>query len=134
MAPNLVEHTKMTHRNARSDTLLARSQDYARVGEALEYVVTHTVDQPELSEIAEHVGLSDYHFQRLFTRWVGISPKKFLQYVTLSQAKQRLSESTSVLDAALEVGLSGPGRLHDLFITSDAVTPGEYKRHGLGLT
>jgi AraC family transcriptional regulator of adaptative response/methylated-DNA-[protein]-cysteine methyltransferase len=116
------------------DGLVSTSRDYARVAKALDYVARSYASQPQLSDIAEYAGLSEYHFQRLFTRWVGISPKKFLQYVTLAHAKECLTQSTSVLDTALEVGLSGPGRLHDLFITYEAMSPGEYKQRGRGLT
>jgi AraC family transcriptional regulator of adaptative response/methylated-DNA-[protein]-cysteine methyltransferase len=112
----------------------ARSRDYARVAKALAYLAENYTAQPELTEIAEQAGLSEYHFQRTFTHWVGISPKRFLQYVTLAHAKQRLANSASVLDAAFEVGLSGPSRLHDLFITWEAMSPGEYKQRGRGLT
>lgn len=117
-----------------ADGLDTRSRDYARIAKALDYVARNYVGQPDLTDIAEYAGLSEYHFQRLFTRWVGISPKKFLQYVTLAHAKECLAQSTSVLDTALEVGLSGPGRLHDLFITCEAMSPGEYKQRGRGLT
>ncbi len=112
----------------------ARSRDYARVAKALAYLAENYTAQPELTEIAEQAGLSEYHFQRTFTHWVGISPKRFLQFITLAHAKERLRESTSLLDAAFEVGLSGPGRLHDLFITWEAMSPGEYKQRGRGLT
>ncbi len=112
----------------------ARSRDYARVAKALAYLAENYTAQPELTEIAEQAGLSEYHFQRTFTHWVGISPKRFLQYITLAHAKERLRRSTSLLDAAFEVGLSGPGRLHDLFITWEAMSPGEYKQRGRGLT
>ena len=108
--------------------------DYARVGHALEMLATTFPDQPSLAELAAHVGLSEFHFQRMFIRWVGVSPKKFLQHLTLAEAKRRLRESASVLDAAYDAGLSGPGRLHDLFVTFEAVTPGEYKARGDGLT
>ena len=120
--------------HSRVEALVARSRDYARVARALDYVARNYANQPELVDIAEHANLSEYHFQRLFTRWVGISPKKFLQYVTLAHAKERLTRSASVLDTALAVGLSGPGRLHDLFISCEAMSPGEYKRRGRGLT
>ena len=93
----------------------------------------HAAEQPSLDEVAAHIGLSAWHFQRLFTRWAGVSPKRFLQYLTLSRARERLRASASVLDAALDVGLSGPGRLHDLFVSVDAVTPGEFKDAGKGL-
>lgn len=108
--------------------------DYARIASALDYVAAHRREQPELANIAFEVGLSPYHFQRLFTRWAGISPKKFLQYVTLAEAKRSLAASASVLDAAYDAGLSGPGRLHDLFLACDSVTPGEFKARGAGLT
>lgn len=107
--------------------------DYDRVEKTIRFLTQHRLDQPDLKQIADEVGLSEFHFQRLFSRWVGISPKKFLQYMTLSHAKQRLADSASVLDATLDVGLSGPGRLHDLFVNLLQVTPGEYKSRGLGL-
>jgi len=110
------------------------SDDYARIEQVIYYLEKNASRQPVLSEIAEHIHLSEYHFQRLFTRWVGISPKRFLQFITKEHAKQLLAKSASILDAAYQVGLSSPGRLHDLFITWEAVTPGEYKLHGAGLT
>jgi len=109
------------------------SRDYQRIAAALDYVARHAQRQPELGEIAAHIGVSEFHLQRTFTRWVGISPKRFLQHVTLAAAKRSLQASQSVFDAALDAGLSGPGRLHDLFVTYEAVTPGEYKRRGAGL-
>ena len=110
------------------------SDDYVRVEQAIRFLDANTQHQPELREIAKNVGLSEFHFQKLFTRWVGISPKRFLQFLTKENAKRLLEGSTNLLDAAYEVGLSGPGRLHDLFITCEAVTPGEYKARGEGLT
>jgi len=109
------------------------SKDYSRIADAIRFITENQQDQPELSEIARVSGLSDYHFQRLFSRWVGISPKKFLQYLTLEHAKNCLQRSTPVLEAAFDSGLSGPGRLHDLFVNLQAVTPGEYKSKGEGL-
>ncbi len=109
------------------------SEDYYRVAKAIEYLDTHFHRQPQLKELAEHVHLSPFHFQRLFQRWAGISPKRFLQYLTIDYARNLLEEAHSMLDTAYQSGLSGPGRLHDLFITVDAVTPGEYKAHGNGL-
>jgi len=109
-------------------------KDYDRVAAAIHYVVDHRQDQPELADIARAANLSPHHLQRLFTRWAGVSPKKFLKYLTLADAKARLDAAASVLDAALDSGLSGPGRLHDLFVTVDAVTPGEYKSRGDGMT
>ncbi len=110
------------------------SADYACIEQAIHYLEKHYQTQPTLAEIAAHVGLSDYHFQRLFTRWAGISPKRFVQYLTMQHAKQVLAASQSVLEAAYASGLSSPGRLHDLFVTHEAITPGEYKSRGDGLT
>jgi AraC family transcriptional regulator of adaptative response/methylated-DNA-[protein]-cysteine methyltransferase len=107
--------------------------DYARIEKALAYIADRVEDQPELDDVAATIGLSPFHFQRLFTRWVGVSPKKFLQYLTLERAKESLIASASVLDAAHDSGLSGPSRLHDLFMAHEAVTPGEFKQRGLGL-
>ena len=110
------------------------NEDYQRIEQALAYIEERRFDQPGLSQVAESIGLSEYHFQRLFTRWVGISPKRFLQFLTKEYAKGLLDESGNVLDVTYQAGLSGPGRLHDLFVTCDAVTPGEYKQRGFGLT
>lgn len=90
-------------------------------------------EQPDLDRLARHLGLSPFHFQRLFRRWCGISPKRFLQFLTIQYAKGLLEESRSILDATFESGLSSPGRLHDLFVTVEAVTPGQYKQRGAGL-
>ena len=94
----------------------------------------HVVDQPSLEEVAREIGLSPFHAQRLFTRWAGISPKRFLGLLTVGHAKAALQAGESVLDASYEVGLSGPSRLHDLFVGFEAMTPGEYKQQGAGLT
>lgn len=110
------------------------SQDYHRIEQAIQYLDTHANSQPELSEIASTIGLSEYHFQRLFSRWAGISPKRFLQFITKEGAKRLLSQSENLLDTTYSVGLSSLGRLHDLFVTTEAVTPGEYKSGGAGLT
>jgi AraC family transcriptional regulator of adaptative response/methylated-DNA-[protein]-cysteine methyltransferase len=109
------------------------NSDYRRIEQAINYLEEHVTEQPSLDEVAEHIGLSSYHFQRLFKSWTGVSPKRFLQYLTVGNAKKLLSESTSVLDAALDVGLSGPGRLHDLFVSAEAMTPGEFKNQGKDL-
>jgi len=109
------------------------SQDYRLVEQAILYLERNFKRQPGLKEVADSVGLSEYHFQRLFTRWVGISPKRFLQFLTKEHAKRLLQESENVLQTAYESGLSGPGRLHDLFVSCEAVTPGEYKQAGEGL-
>jgi AraC family transcriptional regulator of adaptative response/methylated-DNA-[protein]-cysteine methyltransferase len=108
--------------------------DYQRIERALAYLEANRAAQPTLEDVAGHVGLSPFHFQRLFSDWVGISPKRFLQYLTVEHARRCLAETRSVLDATFEAGLSSPGRLHDLMVTVDAVTPGEYKRRGEGLT
>ena len=107
--------------------------DYTRIERAIVFLDENFRDQPRLEEIAATVHLSPFHFQRLFTRWAGISPKRFLQTLTLNHAKATLAESRSVLDAAFDAGLSGPSRLHDLFVTHESVTPGEFKRQGQGL-
>lgn len=108
--------------------------DYYRIEKAILYLRAAHKKQPTLSEVARHVGLSEYHFQRLFSRWAGISPKGFLQFLTLQHAKTLLEDADqSVLQAALEAGLSGGGRLHDLFVHLEAMTPGEYKRGGIGV-
>jgi AraC family transcriptional regulator of adaptative response/methylated-DNA-[protein]-cysteine methyltransferase len=107
--------------------------DYALVEEAIRFLERNLQSQPRLEDLAEHLSLSPFHLQRLFTRWAGISPKRFLQYMTVEHAKKLLEESKSVLDATLESGLSSPGRLHDLFVTVEAMTPGEYKAQGAGL-
>ncbi len=111
----------------------ALSQDYRCIERAILYLAEHYPQQPGLDALAAHVGLSEFHFQRMFTRWAGISPKRFLQFLTKEGAKRLLRESTSLLQAAYQVGLSSPGRLHDLFIAAEAVTPGEYKSRGVGL-
>ena len=109
------------------------SSDYERIETAIRYIEDNAAEQPSLEEIAAHVGLSPFHFQRLFRRWAGISPKRFLQFVTVEHAKELLADSSSVMDTAYEVGLSGPARLHDHFVALEAVTPGEYKSRGTGL-
>jgi AraC family transcriptional regulator, regulatory protein of adaptative response / methylated-DNA-[protein]-cysteine methyltransferase len=110
------------------------ADDYDTVRRAIEFVSENWRDQPSLEEIAEEVGLKPLALQRLFTRWAGLTPKGFLQAVTLDAARALLSESASVLDASYEVGLSGPGRLHDLFVTHESMTPGDYKARGEGIT
>lgn len=106
---------------------------YPKIAAAMAAIADMRVEQPDLDWVAAEAGLSPAHFQRTFKRWVGLSPKKFLQHLTLDYAKARLAESHSVLDAALDAGLSGPGRLHDLFVVHEAMTPGDYKRRGEGL-
>jgi AraC family transcriptional regulator of adaptative response/methylated-DNA-[protein]-cysteine methyltransferase len=108
-------------------------RDYARVAKAIGYLETHYREQPALADLAAAAGLSEFHFQRLFSRWVGISPKRFLQFLTKEHAKKLIAGSDTLLDTTYESGLSSAGRLHDLFVTCEAVTPGDYKRQGKGL-
>lgn len=108
-------------------------QDYDRVERALQFLEGSSPNQPSLNELASHVGLSEFHMQRLFTRWAGISPKRFMQVQTLHHAKEALDGARSVLDGTYSAGLSSSGRLHDLFVSLEAVTPGEYRTGGTGL-
>jgi AraC family transcriptional regulator, regulatory protein of adaptative response / methylated-DNA-[protein]-cysteine methyltransferase len=110
------------------------STDYRRIEQAIGYIEANLDGQPELEEVAGKVGLSPSHFQRLFTAWAGISPKRFLQALTLSKARNELRRGASVLDATYASGLSSPGRLHDLFVVHEAMTPGDYKALGRDLT
>jgi len=107
--------------------------DYRKIELAIRALEKSFLKQPSLALMAKAAGMSEFHFQRVFTKWAGISPKSFLQYLTASYAKKRLLECRSILDASLEVGLSGPGRMHDLLIKIDAMSPGEYKAGGRGL-
>lgn len=109
------------------------NHDYDRIERAIHYLEQHAREQPALERVAQAVGLSPFHFQRLFRRWAGVSPKRFLQYLTIEHAKAALADGQSVLAATYAAGLSGPGRLHDLFVTVDAMTPGEFKREGRDL-
>jgi len=109
------------------------SRDYARIESALAFIEQNIEQRPGLAEAARSAGLSEFHFQRLFSRMVGISPKRYEQYLTKEAAKRLLQRSASLLDASYEAGLSGPGRLHDLFVSCEAVTPGEFKTGGQGL-
>jgi AraC family transcriptional regulator of adaptative response/methylated-DNA-[protein]-cysteine methyltransferase len=108
--------------------------DYERIAGVIQYLDTHHTEQPDLAVLANHVGLSPFHFHRLFSNWAAITPKDFLQCLTLAHAKNLLQEGNSVLDAALISGLSGPGRLHDLCVSLEAATPGEIKSGGAGWT
>jgi AraC family transcriptional regulator, regulatory protein of adaptative response / methylated-DNA-[protein]-cysteine methyltransferase len=110
------------------------SEDYGRIQQAIQYLENHYREQPGLEELAAQAGLSEFHFQRIFTRWAGVSPKRFLQFLTKEGAKELLNRSENLLDTTYQVGLSSLGRLHDLFVTTEAVTPGEYKSGGQGLT
>lgn len=109
--------------------------NYNRIVEAIDYIQQNFTQQPTLDEIAEKVNLSPFHFQRLFTDWAGVSPKKFLQFISIQHAKKILNNSKSTLfDTACQTGLSGTGRLHDLFVKIEGMTPGEYKNKGNSLT
>jgi AraC family transcriptional regulator of adaptative response/methylated-DNA-[protein]-cysteine methyltransferase len=107
--------------------------DYERIARAIEYLRARAADQPSLAAVARAVHLSPFHLQRLFSRWAGLSPKRFLQTLTLEEAKRRLRDHADVLTATYDSGLSSPGRLHDLFVAVEAVTPGEFKAFGRGL-
>ncbi len=109
------------------------SQHYKLIEQAIQYIESNVQTQPELKEVSSAVGLSEYHFQRLFTDWTGISPKRFMQFLTKENAKKLLSQSENLLETTHQVGLSSLGRLHDLFVNTEAVTPGEYKSGGAGL-
>ena len=116
-----------------ADPLTLRSQDFARMQAALDWLARRWRDRPTLEQAAEAVDLSPHHFQRVFTRWAGVSPKTFLAALTHAEARARLEAGDSVLDTALETGLSGPSRLHDLFVVQEGVTPGQARRRGDGL-
>lgn len=109
------------------------SEDYSRIERAIHFLDGCFPERPSLAQVAANLNLSEFHFQRMFRRWAGISPKRFLQYLTLDYAKLALDESGNVLDAAYAAGLSSPGRLHDLFVSVEAVTPGEFRKRGAGL-
>jgi AraC family transcriptional regulator of adaptative response/methylated-DNA-[protein]-cysteine methyltransferase len=109
------------------------SSRYATIAEAIRYLRAHARGQPSLEEVARQVGLSPHHLQRVFSAWAGISPKRFLQFLTKEHARQLLRDSRDVLSTALEAGLSGPGRLHDLMVTCEALTPGQVGALGEGL-
>lgn len=104
--------------------------DYQRITAAIRYLQDRASQQPSLAEVARHTGLSPYHFQRLFRRFAGVSPKRFLQHLTNEHAKRLLKASETILETSFSVGLSGPGRLHDLLVSVEAVTPGEFKSGG----
>ncbi len=123
----------MTSMKAPHDTFVD-SRDFARIAKAIRFVDGHFREQPRLATIAAKAGLSEFHFNRLFRRWAGVTPKQYLSHVTAREARGEIASRSSVLDAAYAVGLSGPGRLHDLIVTLDAVTPGELKSRGRGIT
>lgn len=108
-------------------------RDFDRIEAAIHYIKNNFKDQPDLEEIAKHIHLSPFHFQKIFTDFAGVSPKKFLQFISINHAKKMLENRETLLDTALDVGLSGTSRLHDLFIKIEGMTPGEYKNKGEGL-
>jgi len=114
-------------------TLAGANDDYSVVRRAIEYISQHWRAQPEIEQIAHSVGVTPDELHHLFRRWAGLTPKAFLQAITLDNARKLLRDSASVLDASYEVGLSGPGRLHDLFVTHEAMSPGEWKAGGEGV-
>ena len=116
-----------------AETFSQSAIDFERIEKAIAFLIDNFHDQPGLREIASRIHMSEYHFQRLFSRWVGISPKRFLQFLTKEHAKKLLKKSVNLLDVTYEAGLTSPGRLHDLFVSCEAVTPGEYKARGRGL-
>src|SRR5687768_768550 len=135
VAPTRDEPYNLPHqKEIDMESTIELSEYYTLIERAIQFIEANVQRQPELEEIASSVGLSEFHFQRLFTRWTGISPKRFMQFLTKEQAKQLLARSENLLDTTHQVGLSSLGRLHDLFVTTEAVTPGEYKSAGEGLT
>ncbi|MFL5318741.1 MAG: bifunctional transcriptional activator/DNA repair enzyme AdaA [Myxococcaceae bacterium] len=116
------------------EQLAIGTSDYARIEHALRFLQANAQRQPSLNELADELGLSEFHLQRLFQRWAGVSPKRFLQAVTIAQAKALLREQRSVLDTSFAVGLSSASRLHDLFVSVERMTPGEFQAGAAGLT
>ena len=106
---------------------------YDRIEKVIRHIQTHHQEQPRLSELSKVAGLSAFHFHRLFTRWAGITPKAFLKCITNEHAKRLLARSRDLLDVSFQAGLSGPGRLHDLLVTVEGVSPGEFKSKGAGI-
>src|SRR5579872_4772706 len=130
MEANMLSPDRLVH----PMPLAAAAADYEVVRRAIGHIRDHWRDQPEIEAIAEAAGVTPTELHHLFRRWAGLTPKAFLQALTLDGARKLLRDSASVLDATYEVGLSGPGRLHDLFVTHEAMSPGEWKSGGEGLT
>ena len=114
--------------------LTQQQLDYQRIQNAIEYLVDNFKSQPTLNEVATHVHLSPHHFQRLFTEWAGVSPKKFLQFLTVDYLKTRIQNSQNIAQMADMAGLSSPSRVYDLFVNIEGVTPATFKNKGAGLT
>ena len=108
-------------------------ENYVRIERAINYLREHQAGQPELRDLAEHINLSESQTQRLFSRWAGISPKRFVQYLTVEYVKRQMGQTGDLLGLALDAGLSGPGRLHDLFVNMEAMSPGEFRQAAAGL-
>jgi len=108
-------------------------ENYARVERAIRFLRAHHAEQPELRDLAAHIDLSESHTQRLFSQWAGISPKRFLQFLTVEHAKRRMGQTAHLLGLSLDAGLSGPGRLHDLFVSMEAMSPGEFRQAAAGM-
>jgi AraC family transcriptional regulator, regulatory protein of adaptative response / methylated-DNA-[protein]-cysteine methyltransferase len=126
----------MLHTPTVSDASLAKTSqapDYQQIRRAIAFLSETWTEQPSLERLAQHLGLSPAHCQKLFKRWCGLSPKEFVQAITIDRARNLLQGSASLLETAYEVGLSGAGRLHDLFVSHEAMTPGDYKRRGDGI-
>lgn len=134
MALDLIHSAEPGSAQGEPYSLETRAADYARMTRALGWLADNWRERPSLEEAADLVGLSPFHFQRIFTRWAGVSPKTFVASLAHAEARSLLEEGLPVLDAAYEAGLSGPSRLHDLFIAQEAVTPGEARKRGEGLT
>ncbi len=111
----------------------SKQTDYQRIAKAISYLSEHFREQPDLKRVASEVHMSEFHFQRLFKRWAGVSPKKFLEYISVEHAKSLLKQKASLAETSYQVGLSGTGRLHDLFINIEKMTPGEFKNKGENL-
>jgi AraC family transcriptional regulator of adaptative response/methylated-DNA-[protein]-cysteine methyltransferase len=134
MEASMLSPDRMQNPNLNPMPLAAAAADYDVVRKAIGHIRGHWREQPEIETIAEAAGVTPTELHHLFRRWAGLTPKAFLQALTLHEARELLRHSASVLDATYEVGLSGPGRLHDLFITHEAMSPGEWKSGGEGLT
>lgn len=115
------------------NTLADQARQYGMVARAITFIRSHALRQPTLNEIAADLGLSEFHLQKIFSKWAGVSPKRFLQYATKEHTKQALRTSKDLLSITLESELSSPGRLHDLMVTCEAMSPGEIKTGGAGL-
>lgn len=108
--------------------------DYSRIEKAIYFIEQNIKNQPSIKQMAEYVNLSEFHFERMFTKWAGTSPQRFMRFLTKEYAKNLLTKTEDILQTTMDLGLSSTSRLHDLFVTFEAMSPGEYKKKGLGLT